>query len=368
MSFYKLPTLQAVDRAAVRISRKVAITPVKQSESLSRTVEASIRGESIGRLPEVEVFFKCENAQHTGSFKFRGASHFLARIPDDELKRGVVAYSTGNHALAVAHAAKLASRERSITIPTTVVLPSTCPKKKLNATISHGAAVVLSGPDPEARELLARQIQSSTGAVLVPPADDVNIALGQATLIREFLNQVTDIRDSKLDAIIVPSGGGGLLAGAAAVCRPLGVRLFGAGPEWGGPGLSKALLIGHRTTFVSGDEPPTIADGLRSLTGEANWRIIKDHNNVEGVFTASEDQIREALHLMVEDFGFVVEPSAAVPLAIALFNRDFHRRMTEIRTIRANVRIGIVLTGGNIDVNELGQIVSGVAVGRQLNV
>jgi threonine dehydratase len=151
-----------------------------------------------------------------------------------------------------------------------------------------------------------------------------------------------------LDAIVVPSGGGGLLVGAAAVCKPQGVIVYGAEPESGGPGLQSARQRGRRTTHF--ESPSTIADGLRSLTGESNWEIVKERENVEDVFTVTEQHIKEALRLAIEELGFIIEPSAAVPLAVALFNTEFQRR---IAMKRRHVRVGIVLTGGNISEKEL---------------
>ena len=317
----------------------------------------------------LKLFFKCENYQKTGSFKYRGASHFLAKLQNHELSRGVVAYSTGtscsrlthtlltnpsgNHAQAVAHAAQIASRERGFHIPAYVVVPSNCPPKKISAAKSYNATVFLSGHAPEDRVALAKQIQSSTGAILVPPADHADIVLGQATAIREFLTQVAD-----LDAVIVPSGGGGLLVGAIAVCKTSGVKVFAAEPERGGPGLAAALRTGRRSTSLDGSE--TVADGLRSLTGEANWENIRDRG-VDGVFTVSEVHIKEALRLAVEELGMVVEPSAAVGLAVTLFSSAFARSMARLEGL---AKVGVVLTGGNIGVEQLLNLVPDLDVGK----
>jgi threonine dehydratase len=163
---------------------------------------------------------------------------------------------------------------------------------------------------------------------------------------------------SSLDVIIVPSGGGGLLVGAAAVCRSQGVRLFGAEPECGGPGLTEALRQGMRADpEAAPSEMNTIADGLRSSTGAANWEHIKVQDNVEGMFTASEHQIKEALKLVIETFGFIIEPSAAVPVAVVLFNTEFHRL---IQKEGDNVTVGMVITGGNASVDDLRELIPGL--------
>lgn len=209
---------------------------------------------------------------------------------------------------------------------------------------------------------VASKIRDSTGAILVPPADHLDIALGQATLVREFLQQMEQLGHGLPDAIIVPSGGGGLLVGATAMCKPLGVTVFGAEPECGGPGLAKARRRGTRMTSTGrNDEQPTIADGLRSLTGEANWEIVKRRENVEEVFTVTEEDIKSALRVAVENLGFAIEPSAAVPLAAALFNRGFQRWSRDAKA-SGPLKIGVVLTGGNINAEELRAILPGVSL------
>lgn len=349
MAYYQLPSLQAVDKAERLINRKVIRTPIVTSSKISALATSRVQD------LDIELFFKCENYQHTGSFKFRGASHFITTLSDYELAKGVVAYSTGNHALAVARAAQIASRERNINIPIHVVVPHNCSATKVAAAKTFGAVVIHCDVQPEARIHLAYQIARETGAIVVPPADHENIALGQATLVREFLDQVKDAGPS-LDAVIVPSGGGGLLVGAAAVCKPCGILAFGAEPARGGPGLAQAIQKGERTkVFTSSD---TIADGLRSLTGEANFEIIKKKENVDSVFGVGEDQIRDSLKLVLQELGFIIEPSAAVPLAAALFCPEFHKRMMNEskRRIKHKFRIGVVLTGCNISEADLALI------------
>jgi threonine dehydratase len=209
---------------------------------------------------------------------------------------------------------------------------------------------------------LADSIQKSTGAALVPPADHVDIVLGQGTAVSELLGQVAVMGRNPLDVIIVPSGGGGLLVGAAAVCRSQGVRLFGAEPECGGPGLTEALRNGMRPdSDAAPNKINTIADGLRSSTGVANWEHIKIQDNVEGVFTASERQIKEALRIAIETFGFIIEPSAAVPVAVVLFNTEFHRLIAKEE---GKVKVGIVITGGNTSIDDVCEIIPGIKLNR----
>jgi threonine dehydratase len=155
-----------------------------------------------------------------------------------------------------------------------------------------------------------------------------------------------------LDAVIVPSGGGGLLVGAIAVCKAQGVSVFAAEPEHGGLGLTNALRCGERSLTLHG--PPSVADGLRSLTGRANCEHIRQPGNVDGVFGVSEGQIKEAMKIVIEELGFAIEPSAAVPVAAVLFSREFARRMA---AFKGGARVGIILTGGNIGVDDLLTIV-----------
>ncbi|KAJ4348789.1 ubiquinone biosynthesis monooxygenase Coq7 [Didymosphaeria variabile] len=264
-----------------------------------------------------------------------------------------MALTRSNHAQAVAHAAHLASKQRNMRIPTYVVVPSNCPPKKVTAAQNHGATVLFSGTDPNDRVLLAEQIQHATSAILVPPADHLNIVLGQATAVQEFLQQTSQTGNS-LDAIIVPSGGGGLLCGAIAASKPQGVAVFGCEPEYGGPGLAHALQSGRRTLKIQG--PGSIADGLRSLTGEANWEHIRAEENVNRVLTVSEAQIEDALRVGVRELGFAIEPSAAVPLAAALFSDAFHGW---VAAADRRVRVGVVLTGGNVSTEDLVALVPG---------
>jgi threonine dehydratase len=218
--------------------------------------------------------------------------------------------------------------------------------------------VLLSGTAPEDRVDLANRIRQSTGAILVPSADDADIVLGQATAVRELLSQVGEV-GQQLDAVIVPSGGGGLLVGAIAVCKPLGVTVFAAEPEHGGPGLAASLQKGQRTLMLDGRL--TIADGLRSLTGEANWEHIRQPGNVDQVFTVSEEHIKKALNIATEEMGCLLEPSAVVALAVVLFSPEFALRMTEFKR---TTRVGVVLTGGNVGAEDLVRMVPDIDSSR----
>lgn len=199
--------------------------------------------------------------------------------------------------------------------------------KKIEAE-GYGATVILSDASPQERSRLATQVQKATGATLIPPADHRDIVLGQATAIHEFKQQMAALRRGALDAIIVPSGGGGLLIGAAAACKDTGITVFGAEPAFGGPGLSAARARGVRATELSSGQ--TVADGLRTLTGEANWEILRSRGNVQEVCAVGEDQIKDALTLAVQELRCVIEPSAAVGFAVALFSEGFKRWVRKV--------------------------------------
>ena len=255
----------------------------------------------------------------------------------------------------MALAAQQASKRRGFRIPTSVVVPQNCPQKKIDAARAYGSTVHVCDPAPEARVNLAKSIHDSTGAVIVPPADHIDIVLGQATAISELLRQVEEMGNGGLDAVIVPSGGGGLLVGGVAACKPRDVLVFGAEPAHGGPGLTEAIRCGKRTNRL--EDSHTIADGLRTLTGDANWEHLKSKENVKDVFTATEDEIKNAMRLAADDLGFIIEPSAAVALAVVVYNKVFHQSIAEHQK---EMRIGVVLTGSNIDVQQLKYLVPGV--------
>lgn len=265
---------------------------------------------------------------------------------------------TGNHAQSVAHAAQIASSSRQTHIPTFVILPSNCPQKKIAAAQAYGATVLLSEVSPQARIRLAAHVQKATGATLIPPADHRDIVLGQATAIHEFKQQIAALGHDVLDAIIVPSGGGGLLVGAASACKGTGTAVFGAEPVFGGPDLSAARARGVRAAELSTGQ--TIADGLRTLTGEANWEILKSEEHVQDVCTVGEDEIKDALRMTVEELECVIEPSAAVGVAVALFSQDFKRWVRYRGLASTPVRVGVVITGGNIGFGELQRLVPGL--------
>jgi threonine dehydratase len=308
-----MPEIQLSDiqAAAERTRDIVCRTPV----FTSRTFDA---------LAGAQVFFKCENFQRGGAFKIRGASNFIFSISQEDLPRGVITYSSGNHGQAVAIAAE------SKGIAATIVMPADAPASKLAATRAHGARIVTYDRATEDREAIALRIEKETGATVVPPYDHPWTITGQGTAVLELLTEVPD-----LDALVIPIGGGGLISGssiAAHALRP-GVRVFGVEPELGNDTLL-SLRAGERTGIPL---PDTIADGLRATKpGAITFPIVQKH--VEDIFLVSDAEIRDAMSFLLTRMKILVEPSGAAPAA-ALMTRRLGVR-----------KVGVILSGGNVDI------------------
>jgi len=273
----------------------------------------------------IQAFFKCENFQTGGAFKIRGAANFLARLTQEELARGGVAYSSGNHAQAVAIAA------RSAGSPATLVMPLDAPRSKLEATRTQGGNVVTYDRLNEDRAAIAKRIAAETGATLVPPFDHPWIIEGQGTAGLELLEEIPD-----LDAIVVPIGGGGLISGCSIAARGLNpnIRVIGVEPVAANDTFL-SLAAGERIEIPP---PETIADGLRvPCPGEITFPIIQRH--VERVILVSDEEIRSAVRFLLTRVKILVEPSGAAPAAAALF----HKLPPGIG------RAGLLLSGGNVD-------------------
>lgn len=262
----------------------------------------------------------------------------------------MVTHSSGNHAQALA----LAAREAGI--PCTVVMPTITTKSKIAATQAYGARVVFSGSTAPERVAVVAEVQEENGAVLVPPNDHPDIIVGQGTAAVEFIDQVgAMVGESSvgLQAIITPCGGGGLLAGTAIACAGTGVKVFGAEPQKDGANdCERGLAAGKRIAEVN---TLTVADGLRTPVGLWNWTVICDQEKVDGVYSVSEEEILAALRLVLERMKVVVEPSGVVPLAVVLFNRSFRARVRELWKEEGEVNLGIVFSGGNVSLEKLGE-------------
>jgi threonine dehydratase len=311
-----------VRAAAQRLRGRVFRTPVLSAGALD---EAS----------GYAVFLKCENLQRAGSFKIRGALNKLLTLSDAERARGVVAFSSGNHAQGVALAAR--------TVGTTAVIcmPTDAPRLKLEATRGYGAEVVLYDRQKDDREAIARRIAEESGRVLVPPFDDYAIMAGQGTAALELFEEVPD-----LDALLAPVGGGGLMAGCSTVARALSPRTLVIGVEADTANDTYlSLQKGERVTIPP---PPTIADGIRLTTpGALTFPILKQ--NLTGVALVSDDEILDAVRRLATEAHIVVEPTGAVPLAAVLSGR---------LAIPKGSRVGVILSGGNIDPTLLARVLT----------
>ncbi|KAL9086536.1 MAG: hypothetical protein Q9159_004125 [Coniocarpon cinnabarinum] len=380
-------TRENVVAAHERIKRYVHCTPVLTSQSLSKLASnpqdlaafqaskheisdsTSSDGHHTPAHPTIRLFFKCENQQRIGAFKARGAFHALSRLFSGQLEKGVITHSSGNHAQALA----LAARERNI--KSYIVMPTISTPSKIAATQALGASVHFSGSTAPEREALVAKIQEETGAVLVPPYDDAEIVLGQGTAALEFEGQVKEmtagsgssgegggfddgpvyggVGSEGLDAVIAPCGGGGLLSGTATALANTGIKVFGAEPSFqGADDCRRGLLQGERIPHVS---TLTIADGVRTPVGEIPWSVISDPQKVHGVFAVSEDEIKMAMRLLFERGKCVVEPSGALGLAVVLFNEEF-RRMVEREAGPEGWNIGIILSGGNMTMEKIAEL------------
>lgn len=312
----------AVDLAAIRAAHE-RIAP-----HVHRTPVMTCR--AVDRRARRRVYFKCENLQRGGAFKARGAMNATLRLDEETATRGVVTHSSGNHAQAVAIAARL--RE----IPAHIVMPKDAPRVKRDAVEGYGARIILCEPTQESRIDTARRVVEETGGTLIPPFDHPDVIAGQGTTALEFLEQVPD-----LDAIIAPVGGGGLISGIALALRELAptVRVFGAEPA-GADDAYRGKLRGER---VMHQKPETIADGLKTTLGELTWPIVRDL--VEEIFVVEDLLTVPAMKLVFERMKLVIEPSAAVPLA-AVFSQI-------MLTMDGVEKIGVVFSGGNVDLDAL---------------
>ena len=310
-----LPTADDIRNAAARIAAHAVVTPV-------------MRNAALDALAGTELHFKCEHLQRSGAFKFRGACNAVWSLDDNEAARGVVTHSSGNHgnALAVAPATR--------GIPAHVVVPEGAVQAKVDAIAAAGATLHRCAPTQAAREAACAQVQADTGATLVHPYTDPRVMAGQGTAALELLQQA-----GALDALITPVGGGGLASGCAVIAHDLhpGLPLFAAEPE-GADDTAQSLARGERVTDIV---PDTLCDGLRATIGEPNIVALQTHD-VE-VLTISDTEVIAAMKLLWQHLKQTVEPSSATVLAALLRYRERF----------AGKRVGVVLTGGNVDLDAL---------------
>jgi threonine dehydratase len=318
-----IPTFDDVLAAQARLKGFAHKTPVLTSRTADERTGASL-------------FFKAENLQRGGAFKFRGAYNAIAALDADARNRGVVAFSSGNHAQAVAYAARLQG------IKATIVMPSDAPSVKVAGTRGYGAKVVFYDRYTEDRVEITGRIASEAGAAIIPPFDHPHIVAGQGTAALELFEEV-----GELDLLFVPLGGGGLLAGSALAASAMspGCRVVGVEPEAGNDG-QQSLRKGEIVTIPV---PKSIADGaLTTALGKHNFPIIQD--KVGDIVTASDDQLIESMRFFAERMKLIVEPTGCLGAAAAMALAD------DI----AGKRIGIILSGGNVDLAALGGFLAGV--------
>jgi threonine dehydratase/serine racemase len=309
--------LSAIHDAARRIAGFAHRTPVMTCATLDQRAGHAL-------------FFKCENFQKVGAFKFRGACNAVRKLDDAVAARGVVTHSSGNHAQALALAARLRG------IPAHIVMPSNASPVKRRAVEGYGAEVISCEPTLAARETMAADVLTRTGGTLIPPYDHPDIIAGQGTAALELLEEVPN-----LDAIVAPVGGGGLLSGTCIAAHGVNPRLrvFGAEPL-GADDAARSKASGR---LIPQTTPTTIADGLLTSLGELTWPIIRDQ--VERIITVTEEQIIAAMRLTWERAKLLIEPSSAVAVAAVLTD--------ELRQMKDVTRIGVILSGGNVNLDKL---------------
>jgi threonine dehydratase len=310
-----LPTFADIQQAATRIKPYAHRTPVLTCTSLNQLIGA-------------ELFCKCENFQKVGAFKFRGACNAVFALAEAEAQRGVATHSSGNHAAALALAARLRG------IPAWIVMPETAPAVKKAAVAGYGGQIVFCAPTLAARETTLAKVVAQTGATFIPPYNYAQVIAGQGTAAMELCADVPG-----LDVVLAPVGGGGLVSGTALALAALspGTRVIATEPA-GADDAYRSLQAGH---IIPAMHPQTIADGLLTSLGELTFAIIQQH--VERIVTVSEEAIIRAMRTIWERMKIIIEPSAAVPIG-ALLEQPHDLR---------GKRLGVILSGGNVDLDRL---------------
>jgi len=310
-----IPTFADMLLAHERIKPYIHRTPVLTSSYLNE-------------LTGAELFFKCENFQKAGAFKVRGASNAVFGLSDEEAKNGVCTHSSGNHALSLSYAAGRRG------IPCNVVMPRTAPEAKKAAVLGYGGIITECEPSTSSREEVFATVQAKTGGNFVHPYNDPRVIAGQGTCSRELLEQTDG-----LDMVVAPIGGGGMISGTCLTLSNLSpeTKIIASEPEQADDAY-RSFKAGH---IIADDAPDTIADGLKVPLKELTWHFVS--NYVTDILTASEQEIIDAMKLTWQRMKIVMEPSCAVPLATILKNKDMF----------AGKRVGVIVTGGNVDLDKL---------------
>jgi threonine dehydratase len=310
-------SIDDIRAAAGRIKSVGHRTPILTSQTLDKMA---------GR----KLFFKCENFQKVGAFKLRGGWNAVSMLSDEEAAKGVCTHSSGNHAQALAFSAMKRG------IASYIVMPNNVPDVKLDAVKGYGANITLCEPTLEARKTTLDEIAKKTGAQVVHPFNNPNVIAGQGTAALEMIEDL-----GELDAIIAPIGGGGLMSGTCVTTRSLlpEAKLFGAEPT-GADDAYRSLKEGK---IIPQTNPNTICDGLLTSLGEYTWNILKDH--LEAIYTVTDDEIINAMRLVWERMKIIIEPSSATAVAVVL--------KSEFRALEGLEKVGIILTGGNVELSKL---------------
>jgi len=310
-----LPSIDDVHKATERIKPIIHRTPVLSSKSINQIVGA-------------DIYFKCENFQKVGAFKFRGASNAVFSLTDEEIKRGVATHSSGNHAQALALAARIRGTKAYI------VMPSNSSKVKIEAVKGYDAEIIFCEPTLEARESTLEDVVNKTGATFIHPYNNFNVISGQGTSAMELLDEIKD-----LDYVITPVGGGGLLSGTLTTVSALSpsTKVIAAEPE----GADDAYRSIIENRIVPSVTPKTICDGLLTSLSEMTFEIIREH--IYKIITVSDDAVVSAMRLIWERMKIIIEPSSAITLGIFLENKI---------DLKGH-KIGIILSGGNVDLEKL---------------
>ena len=310
-----LPTYEDMLAARERIDPHVHRTPVMTSRILNEMTGA-------------ELHFKCENFQKAGAFKVRGACNAVFGLSEEQARLGVATHSSGNHALSLSYAAGRRG------IPCHVVMPHSAPSAKKDAVRGYGGRITECEPSTSSREEVFARVHEETGADFVHPYNDPRVIAGQGTCSAEMIEQVEG-----LEAVIAPIGGGGMVSGCCLTLSKAapGIAIYAAEPE-AADDAARSFRAGH---IIADDAPVTIADGLKVPLKERTWHFVSGH--VADIFTASEQEIVDAMRLTWRTMKIVMEPSCAVPLAVILKNRD----------VFAGRRVGVIVTGGNVDLDHL---------------
>lgn len=310
-----IPTYDDVLTAHERIKPYVHRTPVLTSTYFNERTGA-------------ELFFKCENFQKAGAFKVRGASNAVFGLDDAQAAKGVATHSSGNHGLSLSYAAGRRG------IKATVVMPRTAPEAKKEAVRGYGGTVVECEPSTSSREAVFAEVVAESGADFIHPYNDPRVIAGQATCSKEMIEDL-----GSLDAVVAPIGGGGMISGSCLTLSNIApeTEIYAAEPK-NADDAYRSFKAGH---IIADDAPETVADGLKVPLKELTWHFVSNH--VTDIFTASEEEIVDAMYLTWQRMKIVMEPSCAVPLAIILKNPE----------IFAGKRVGVIITGGNVDLKKL---------------